>query len=167
MYDRDRFAPVLFHFFFAGFPAVRGKIQWPGKQVIQKTAVSVIQMLRDLGEQVFKIIIWFQIIGCDMPLAAQTLATLMPAGRLWHSLIWAAHSWRRKLAAMIDVCELIDLPPCSGIKSWDSTFHTRNRNIVYYHTLFHYSRGTDYLPFTKVQIFFINQQTLFNISVKF
>ena len=86
-----------------------------------------------------------------MPLSAHQLATLMPAGRLWHSLIWAAHSWRRKLAATIDVSELIDLPPCSGIKSWDSTFNTRNRNIVYCHTLFLYSRGTDYLPFTPIQ----------------
>ena len=28
------------------------------------------------------------------------------------------------------------------------TFDTRIRNIVYCHTLFLYSRGTDYLPFT-------------------
>ena len=32
-------------------------------QAIQKTAVSVIQMLRDLAEQVFKIIIRFQVVG--------------------------------------------------------------------------------------------------------
>ncbi len=33
-----------------------------GEQVIQKAAVSVIQMLRYLSEQILKVIIWFQVV---------------------------------------------------------------------------------------------------------
>ena len=60
LYDRNRFAPVLFHFIFTRFSAVRREAWWPGEQIIQKTAVSVIQMLRYLSEQILKVIVWFQ-----------------------------------------------------------------------------------------------------------
>ena len=73
------------------------------------------------------------------------------ADRLWHSLIWADHSKRLKSAATIDVSELIDLPPYDGIKSWDLTFDTYNRNIVYCPMFLLISRGTHYLPFTIIK----------------
>ncbi len=62
LYDRNRSAPVLFYFIFTGLPAVRREVRRPREQVIQKFAVSIIQMLWYLSEQVFKVIIWFQMV---------------------------------------------------------------------------------------------------------
>ena len=52
----------LFHFIFTRLAAVLRQAWRPGEQVIQKTAVCIIQMLRDLGKQILKVIIRFQIV---------------------------------------------------------------------------------------------------------
>ena len=53
----------LFRFIFTRLPAVLRQAWRPGEQVVQKTAVSIVQMLWNFGKQVFKIIIRFQIVG--------------------------------------------------------------------------------------------------------
>ena len=94
-----------------------------------------------------------------MPWLVHQLTTLMPAGRLWQALICAAHSRRRHYLAAKVVSEFIDLPLYSGIKSWNLTFDTHNRNIVYCLMFLYISRGMDYLPFTVIENCFFEQDS--------
>ena len=75
----------LSHFSFSGFPAVRRQVRRPREQAIQKSAVPVIQMLRDLREKIFKIIIRFQSVSfrcfCN---AIDDGAGLCPCDRIDH-----------------------------------------------------------------------------------
>ena len=48
LYDRNRFAPVLFHFFFTGLPAGRREFRRLRERVIQKGTICIVQMFRYL-----------------------------------------------------------------------------------------------------------------------
>ena len=99
----------LSHFSFSGFPAVRRQVRRPREQVIQKSAVPVIQMLRDLREKIFKIIIRFQSVGfrcfCN---AIDDGAGLCPCDRIDHHPVFLtdAESPDRLLGGVI-VIELL------------------------------------------------------------
>ena len=96
----------LSHFSFSGFPAVRRQVRRPREQVIQKSAVPVIQMLRDLREKIFKIIIRFQSVGfrcfCN---AIDDGAGLCPCDRIDHHPVFLtdAESPDRLLAALLSI----------------------------------------------------------------
>lgn len=103
MIDKD-LLQSLFHFSFSGFPAVRRQVRRPREQILQKSAILVIQMLGDLREKMFKIIIRFQTIGfrcfCN---AIDYGAGLCPCDRIDHHpvLLTNAESPDRLLGGII------------------------------------------------------------------
>ena len=103
MIDTDLLQSLL-HFSFSGFLAVRRQVRRPWERIIQKSTILVIQMLRDLGEKIFKIIIRFQSVGfrcfCN---AIDYGAGLCPCDRIDHHpvLLTDAESPDRLLGGII------------------------------------------------------------------
>ena len=94
----------LFYFSFSGFPAVRQQVRRTREQIFQKSTVPVIQMLRDLREKMFKIIIWFQSVGFRCFCNAIDYGTgLCPCDRIDHHpvLLTDAESPDRLLGGII------------------------------------------------------------------